>query len=176
MANITRQKVLIRHQQLAKKHGEVTANSAMRHLRSVYNFAAAKYDDFPPNPVAVLSPTRAWYPERRRRSVVSAHDLPKWWAGVMAEPDYSRDMLLISLFTGMRRSEISSLRWEYINLDERALHIPKTKNGDPLDLPLCDFLVDLLNQRKERVGSSPWGFPTEAAKDILLRLRSSPHE
>lgn len=48
MAAITRQMVLKKHQALALAHGETTANNAMRHLRSVYNFIAATEDDFPP--------------------------------------------------------------------------------------------------------------------------------
>ena len=32
---------------------------------------------------------RAWYRERRRQTLVSATDLPKWWKAVAAEPEYS---------------------------------------------------------------------------------------
>jgi integrase len=160
LTDITKQTVLKRHQRIGRENGLVTANNVMRHLRSIYNFTAAAHDEFPPNPVSILTQARAWFPERRRRGVVGAHDLPAWWAAVMEEPEYARDYLLIALFTGMRRNEIASLRWEYINLFERALHIPKTKNGDPLDLPLSDFLVDLFTARKEVSGASPWVFPS----------------
>ncbi|WP_375692113.1 tyrosine-type recombinase/integrase [Pseudooceanicola sp. LIPI14-2-Ac024] len=159
ITSVTRQMVLKRHQRIAKEHGQVTANNVMRHLRSVYNVTAAAHDEFPPNPVNILTQARAWYPERRRRGAVSAQDLPAWWAAVMEEPDYARDFLLIALFTGMRRNEIAALRWEQVNLEERALHIPKTKNGDPLDLPLADYLVTLLRNRKKQAGSITLGLP-----------------
>ena len=171
LAEITRQMVLVRHQKLGKKHGEVTANNTMRQLRSVYNFTAAAHEEFPPNPVAILTQARAWNPDKRRRTVVSAHDLPQWWAGVLEEPDYSRDMLLIALFTGMRRSEITSLRWEYLNLETKVLNIPKTKNGDPLDLPLSNFLVDLFEARKETVNYSPWVFPSTGRKGHIVETK-----
>lgn len=112
LTSITRQMVLKRHQAIGAERGQVTANNAMRHFRSVYNFTAATQDDFPPNPVMILTQARAWFPERRRRGVVSAQDLPVWWAAVLKEPDYSRDFLFMALFTGMRRSEIASLPWE----------------------------------------------------------------
>lgn len=171
VTSITRQMVLKRHQRIAKEHGEVTANNVMRHLRSVYNVTAAAYDEFPPNPVNILTQARAWYPERRRRGAVSAVDLPAWWAAVMDEPDYARDFLLIALFTGMRRNEIAALRWEQVNLEERALHIPKTKNGDPLDLPLTDFLVSLLHDRKAQCGRSPWVFPSSGRKGHIVETK-----
>lgn len=156
---ITRQMVLKRHQEIAKAHGETTANNVMRHLRSVYNFIAATEEDFPPNPVQILSQARAWYRERRRQTVVTALDLPMWWKAVMAEPEYSRDFLLLALFTGMRRGELSRLRWENVDLRARTLHLPTTKNGDPLSLPLAGFLVELLESRSRASGSSEWVFP-----------------
>lgn len=171
VTSITRQMVLKRHQRIAKDHGEVTANNVMRHFRSVYNVTAAAYDEFPPNPVNILTQARAWYPERRRRGAVSAADLPAWWAAVMDEPDYARDFLLIALFTGMRRNEIAALRWDQIDLEERALHIPRTKNGDPLDLPLADYLVTLLRNRKKQAGRSPWVFPSSGKKGHIVETK-----
>lgn len=156
---ITRQMVLKKHQEMSQKNGKVTANDSFRHFRSVYNFIAAAEDDFPPNPVSILSQARAWNKERRRQTIIEAKQLPAWWGAVMKEPDYARDFLLIALFTGMRRNEVASLRWEYIDLEDRKLHLPTTKNGDPLVLPLSDFLFDLLQQRKYEAGENPWVFP-----------------
>lgn len=171
VTSISRQMILKRHQRIAKANGEVTANNVMRHFRSIYNVTAAAHDEFPPNPVNILTQARAWYPERRRRGAVSANDLPAWWAAVMEEPDYARDFLLIALFTGMRRNEIAALRWEQVNLEERALHIPKTKNGDPLDLPLADYLVTLLRNRKKQAGRSPWVFPSSGKKGHIVETK-----
>ncbi len=167
----TRQMILKRHRRIAAEHGQVTANNVMRHLRSVYNFTAATFDEFPPNPVAILTQAGAWYHERRRRGAVPAHELPAWWAAVMQEPDYSRDVLLIALFTGMRRNEIISLRWEHVDIEERALHMPKTKNGDPLDLPLSDFLVNLLTARKRASKRSEWVFPSFGQTGHLVETK-----
>lgn len=177
MKEITRQMVLKKHQEIGKKHGETTANNVMRHYRSVYNFNSATRDDYPPNPVQILTQARAWFKERRRQTVVAAVDLPAWWKAVMAEPDYSRDFLLTALFTGMRRSEVMQLRWENVDLSAKTLHLPTTKNGDPLTLPLSEFLADLLAQRCEASQGSPWVFPGPGrtghlveSKKFLLRV------
>ncbi len=171
LAAITRPMVLKKHQQLAAAHGETTANNAMRHLRSVYNFIAATEDDFPPNPVQILSQARAWYRERRRQTLVSAMDLPAWWKAVLAEPEYSRDFLIMALFTGMRRGELSKLRWENVDLKARTLHLPTTKNGDPLNLPLSEFIADLLAERAKNTAGSPWVFPGPGKAGHLVETK-----
>ncbi|MEO0621842.1 MAG: tyrosine-type recombinase/integrase [Pseudomonadota bacterium] len=171
ISDITKQMVLTKHRDIARAHGETTANNAMRHLRSIYNFIAATKDEFPPNPVQILSQARAWYKERRRQTVVTAVDLPAWWKAVMAEPEYSRDFLLTALFTGMRRGELMKLRWENVDLKARTLHLPSTKNGDPLDLPLSEFLSDLLSERWARSNGSPWVFPGPGKSGHLVETK-----
>ena len=168
---ITRQMVLNKHQDIGKKHGETTANNVMRHFRSIYNFVAATQDDFPPNPVQILTQARAWYKERRRQTVITAADLPAWWEAVMAEPEYARDLLLTGLFTGMRRGELIKLRWENVDLKNKVLRLPTTKNGDPLNLPMSNFLADLLGERWARNNGSPWVFPGPGKSGHLIETK-----
>lgn len=172
LGEITRAMVLQRHQQLALTRGAVTANNVMRHLRSVYNFLASTVDDLPPNPVLVLTQARTWSPERRRQRLIPSHTLPDWYAAVVAEAPLARDYLLMALLTGMRRREIAGLRWENIDLKARTLTVPKTKNGDPLMLPLSSYLTRLLTERKLRAGGSPWVFPTQSASGHLEECKS----
>lgn len=173
IAGLGRQLVLAKHRAISEKHGNVTANNVMRHLRSVYNFSAAAYEDFPPNPVAILSQARAWHREQRRRSVIGAHQLPAWWSAVMGETEDARDVLLLALFTGMRRSEILSLAWERVDFDALTLTIPTTKNGDPLELPLSAFIADLLKARRDWTGQyRGWVFPSRSASGHIVETKS----
>lgn len=71
----------------------------------------------------------------------------------------------------MRRNEIAKLRWEHIDLKRRSLHLPRTKNGDPLDLPLSDFVADLLQQRSANRKKSPWVFPGPGKSGHLVETK-----
>lgn len=175
MSEITRQMVLKKHQDMSRANGKSTANGSFRHFRSVYNFIAATEDNFPSNPVGILSQARAWNTERRRQTIVEAKDLPAWWQAVLLEPDYARDFLLTALFTGMRRGEVQRLRWENVDLEGRKLHLPTTKNGDPLTLPLSGVLLDLLSQRRVNAGASPWVFPGSGADGHLVEPKKFVH-
>ncbi|GLS17281.1 integrase [Labrys miyagiensis] len=172
LREITRDMVLAQHRKISREHGAFSANAAMRHLRSVYNFIASLHEDLPPNPVQVLSRTRSWSPERRRRTMVAAHQLPAWWEAVQTETDDARDFLTIALFTGMRRNEIASLRWEDVDLIGQTLHLPRTKNGDPLILPLSGYLAGVIAARRERVGQSEWVFPGNGTTGHLVETKS----
>jgi integrase len=170
--DITRSMVLARHRKIGKEHGAITGNCVFRHLRSVFNFVASLHDEFPANPVQVLSKTRSWAPERRRRTLIAAHQLPAWWSSITAESDDARDFLLVALFTGMRRNEIATLRWENVDLIGRTLTVPKTKNGDPLVLPLSGYLADLIAKRRETVGQTEWVFPGPGATGHIVETKS----
>ncbi|HEV7414881.1 MAG TPA: integrase family protein [Tianweitania sediminis] len=172
MVEITRQMVLARHQKIAEERGRITANNVMRHLRSVYNFTAAAHEEFPPNPVTILTQARAWHREQRRRTLLTPKQLPAWWRAVMSETEDARDVLLVALFTGMRRTEVTSLRWDYLDFASATLTLPKTKNGDPLQLPMSDFLANLLSARRELVGQSEWVFPSRSAAGHIMETKS----
>lgn len=168
LIEITRQMVLKKHQEISKQRGDYIANNVMRHLRSIYNFTAATTDNFPPNPVIILTQARAWNKEKRRRTLIPIHKLKDWYSAVLQQEEHTRDFLLIAIFTGMRRSEITTLRWEHIDLEGKTLHIPKTKNGDPLDLPISSYLSEVFQNRFAITGDSEWVFPSTGATGHLV--------
>jgi integrase len=171
IGEISRRMVLDRHRKIGEENGLVTANNIMRHLRSIYNFTSAAHGELPANPVSILTQARAWNVERRRRNVVPAHGLPKWWRAVHEEEGYVRDFLIIALFTGMRRSEIARLRWEFIDFDGRTLRVPTTKNGDPLELPLSSFLFELLLARRDSDPEGEWVFPGRGESGHMVETK-----
>lgn len=168
---ISKDAVARRHQKLGAR-SPARANNAMRVLRALFNFARGQYEDaegnslFPENPVDRLSHTRGWYRVERRRTLIPKSALPAWFEAVFAlkqDPNDEQaqsvaDLLLLLLFTGLRRSEGMRLRWEAVDLKDRTLTIHETKNREPLTLPLSTFLADLLQQRA-KTAASPFVFP-----------------
>ena len=172
LREISHEMVLAKFRKINTEHGPITANNAFRHLRAIYNFVSSVHDEFPTNPVSVLSRTRSWAPERRRRTLVAPHQLPVFWQAVMGECPDARDFMLVALFSGMRRNEIAKLKWEYLDFAARTLEIPITKNGDPLLLPLSNFLFELFSRRREIAGQSEWVFPGSGASGHIVETKS----
>lgn len=60
---------------------------------------------------------------------------------------------LFAIETAMRCGEICGLTWPHVNLDQRYLHIPLTKNGSGRDVPLSSEAIRLLRQLPKEEGS-----------------------
>jgi integrase len=68
--------------------------------------------------------------------------------------------------TGARRTEIASLRWDYVDFERGALPLPDSKTGAkviPVGAPALDVLTKLL-----RSAASTWVFPASRGKGYHL--------
>ena len=188
---LTKQMMLHKHRELSETRGKAHANLCMRFLRAVLNFAKEVYDDprgqpiLPENPVRVLTTARAWNKVGRRQTYIKAPDLHAWYTAVQAlrnceltdpnlpgEGDYSMydtvaDFLELLLFTGLRRQEAITLRWQDVDLQHRTLTIRNTKNSEPLALPLSDHLLNLFAARQAGA-RNPYVFPGKDGNGYLI--------
>ena len=164
---ITRQDVEDRFNLITAKHGWAGANQTMSMLRSIYRRPCVDHESLR-NPVELwLAAGGRFNKMRRRRISTPAEVLPRWRAGIEAldlEPAV-RDIFLFGFYTGMRRGEIFSLRWERINLERRILRVDETKTGEPLELPITRQLAAIFERRLAETGSSGapakgWVFPS----------------
>lgn len=148
-----------------------------RALRAVYNFAYDNYRDdegiklLPDPPTIALSTKRQWHGLTRKNTRIRNHELGRWLRAVKdvrEEAEFSRDdhiaaicdALDMALFTGLRRGEVFGLEWDRVNIDGGYFWIDKTKNGEPLELPLTNTLLDILTRRKKhRVDNNNYVFP-----------------
>lgn len=164
---------------IAKRHSEfgirspARANSGMRLLRALFNFAAGEYEDAQgrslilENPVKRLSHTRAWYRVDRKQTVIKTHELPAWFKAVMEVKDERstgkssilRDYFLLLLFTGLRRQEAIELTWDRVDFKAKTITIKDTKNHQAHLLPMSDFIFNLFENRRAEQLDSLYVFP-----------------
>ena len=55
-------------------------------------------------------------------------------------------IVTLAVETGMRRSELASLTWDYIDLKKQTAHLPKTKTDEPRTVPLSQSAVKALKE------------------------------
>jgi integrase len=150
-----------------EENGAGAANNTMRVLRALFSFAAHRYETagkpiLTENPVAYLSRLKAWQKLPRRQTVLTVHQLKPWYEAVMSlEEESRRDLLIFLLFTGLRKGEAISLKWNDVDLDNGTVLIRDTKNRQPHMLPLSDYLQTLLERRSRSKNNNNYVFPGE---------------
>lgn len=77
------------------------------------------------------------------------------------------------LFTGMRRQEGLSLKWENVDFQEKVITVPETKSGRPLVIPMSEYVCALLEVRKKRTEDSIWVFPSRGKTGHLVEPKKS---
>ena len=160
------------------------ANTMIRVLRALYNYAMGQYVDSREqplilhNPTAIISHNKAWNREKPRVGVVKDYNLKGWYEGVMKLTEHeknlisanssevARDVFIFILFTGMRRNEVLTLKWEDIDLKDNTFTVAKTKNHEGLKLPLTWILLEVLERRKNDNGN-PYVFEGEKPNSHL---------
>lgn len=196
VARITRAMIKIRQRDLGRAVGPRSsaagatenANQIMRVLRSMLIFARDEYvteDERElrlPDGFATGFPKA--FPKKRRHRRIEDSDLAAWYEALhYLSSDSIRDMLILCLFTGLRRGESSNLTWDKVNLKDGIIMLAPadTKNHEPHRVYLSNFLVSLLQWRKDKsepeniyvfpshVNGKPIGEPKSAINKVTER-------
>ena len=103
------------------------------------------------------------HPERARDRFLYGDELRRIFRALEVTPnDVARDYVLLSLFTGARRGNVTAMRWEEVNWERAEWRIPTTKNGTPQSVPLIPEAIDVLRRRRAEVKDAPFVFPSTA--------------
>jgi integrase len=163
---------------IEKDASPTRANTMIRVLRALYNYAMVQYVDSQEeplilhNPTKIISHNKSWNREKGRTGVVKDYNLKAWFEGVMKLPEHDknkvksnssevvRDFFIFLMFTGLRRNEALELKWEDIDLREKSFTIEDTKNHETHKMPLTWLLLELLERRKNDNGN-PYVFVGE---------------
>ena len=164
---IARADVESRFNGITADHGWSAANRAMSLLRSVYRRPCVDHEGLR-NPVDLwLAGGGKFHRKTRRKISAPSEVLPCWRAGIEAEVNNPaiRDALWFGLYTGMRRDEVLTLRWDRVDMDALSFRVEETKTGVPLELPITDQLAAILERRRTAAADLPegvreWVFPS----------------
>lgn len=98
--------------------------------------------------------------ERSRTRWLDADEVGRLLEAVEKEENvYVRAAVKLCLYTGLRKSEVLSARWEHVNEERRELRVPERKSGEPLTVPLSPPAWEALRSVPRQKGS-PWLFPS----------------
>jgi hypothetical protein len=148
--DITPDMVKDRFKEITLNNGTYAANRAIGMLKYTMAHSIETLKRPAVNPVSGFK----WNKEHARREAMPPETIPAFIAALdNIKGDSGGDLYKLLLFTGLRKSEALKLQWSDVDLDKGSLYIADTKNGEPLNIPISGFVVDLLKARKERIYS-----------------------
>jgi integrase len=153
LRTISRKNILDLHAATGKKHGHVTANRMVTLIRTLFNWALNSCEWHGVNPASRIER----FSERSRERFLLPDEAKRLFEALKLEPSKDlQDFVVVALFTGARRNDILSMRWQDLNFETTSWTIPDPKSRVPYIVPLLPEVVEALKGRKKK---KDWVFP-----------------
>lgn len=168
LSAITKQEIQELHEKVRSVNGLYQANRLLSRIHGIYN-KAIEWGWEGANPAQGIKK----FKEKSRARFLHPDELPRFFESLDAEQnDTIRDYIYVSLFTGVRKTNVLEMRWEDIYLERREWLVPDTKNGEPLRVHLIEQVVDLLKTRQTKYGQGAWVFEGTGATGHLVEPKA----
>ena len=143
---------------ISDKTGPVAANNVIRFFRAVWKHHRRKYN-LGDSPTIIFTEegdsVKSWNAENRRTRYVHRNELGPWWRATerlrtdyIGDGDLAADFLQFAMLTGLRRREITRLKWQDINRRRKTFAIAENKSKRPHIVPLTEALEAILDRRE----------------------------
>ncbi len=147
-----------------------TINLELAVISHMFTKARKKYRLQVNNPVMDVEKPKISKSRNRRCSRIEQKILLKE-AAKYSKLDTMSIIIPLAIETAMRRAEIASLTWEYVDLEDGTAFLPDTKNGEPRTIPLSPYAIQLFRQCG--VKESGKVFPVTAVPPIFFIVPGS---
>ena len=170
---ITKKEVFDRFIKLTE-YSPTQANLTLKMFGSIWRFAQVhcSSDENPilkHNPVDVIPAKRGWNKAKVRTRHLDESNIHTYYSAVLnyfterslyddASKNAARDLVLFIMYTGCRRNEAQTLKWENVDMEKGLFVFKDPKNGDDHLLPMGNHLFEIIKQRYE-LKSNEYVFP-----------------
>jgi integrase len=151
LVDITRGKVEALHRSIGKEM-PVQANRVLALLSTMFSKATIWGYLKTENPCKGIRK----FKEVSRDRFLSAEELGRFFEALdLTENPSFKDFILLTLFTGARKSNVLGMRWKDIDFERSVWKIPGelSKNGDPMQIPLGPDVLEILMRRRSGASS-----------------------
>lgn len=172
--DITKKDVFDRFIKLTK-YSPSQANLTLKMFGSIWRFAQVhcSTDEDPilkQNPTDVIPAKRGWNKVKFRTRHLDESNIHTFYQAALnyyterslyndASKNAVRDLVMFIMYTGCRRNEAQTLKWENIDMEKGIFIFRDPKNGDDHLLPMGDHLFEIIKQRYE-LRSNEFVFPS----------------
>ena len=162
--SITKEEIQNIFNKLTVTTGKYGTNRYLDRLKAIFN-KGIEWGLLEKNPTNGIKKHKT----KARDRFITAEEKPKFFQAVEQEKNpVMRDFILVCLYTGARKSNVLSMRWEDISFINRTWYLAKTKNGDSQFVVLGDEALKIL-QEMAKTTKSDWVFPSKKSASGHLK-------
>jgi len=152
------------------RHTPTAANRVRSLLLTMFNLAEEWGDRSLTNPIRKIKK----YPENKRERRLTKEELTRLGA-VLKEAEKNNyhspsviGAIQLLLFTGARKNELLTLKWEYVDFEQECLHLPDSKTGKK-EVRLNSQAIKVL-RLLPHIKENPYVLPGRKKKSHLVNL------
>lgn len=154
LSDITSDDLKLLHRKISETAGNYTGNHCIVLLRTIYNYAIKeeRYDGKNPANAVKLNKKEA------RVRYLEHAELKRFMEALETyNNETARDVILMLLYTGVRKTNVFEMRWCDIDMDAKIWKIPQTKTDKNVTIALVEPAIELL-KRRQLNADSEWVF------------------
>lgn len=155
-------------QDVIKRGSPTVANDVLRMLKRLFDYAVVR-GIIEVNPAISFSAKDAGGKEQGRKRALSREELMMFFRALRNGRGISRENELafkIILALGVRKMELCAAEWSEFDLANEVWHLPgsRAKNGDDIDIPLPQPVIEWIKEIRLFAGDSRWLIPARRAQ------------
>ncbi|MCC8398357.1 MAG: site-specific integrase [Rickettsia endosymbiont of Labidopullus appendiculatus] len=165
IATITRNDIQKTFTYINNNSGPIAANRFYSLLSSMFN-RAIEWDFLMKTPTNAIEQNKEI---PRARYIATRKEMSRLLKAIAAEKNRTMaDFILMLLFTGARRGNVESMKWDSINFEDTTWYLAadETKPGETQRIHLVEYAITLLLERRKNENNPKaiWVFPSDTSK------------
>ncbi|WP_314141009.1 integrase arm-type DNA-binding domain-containing protein [Buttiauxella noackiae] len=155
-------------QDVLERGSPTVANDVLRMMKRIFDFAVVR-GVIEVNPAISFGSKDAGGKEEGRKRALSRDELIQFFKALRRGRGISRENELtfkILLALGVRKMELCAAEWAEFDLDAGVWCLPgaRAKNGDDIDIPLPEPVIEWIKEIRLFAGDSRWLIPARKAR------------
>lgn len=171
MVALTPQKIAQHRDQRLKEIKPSTVIRELAYFSSIINHARREWGININNPVAMVKKPQGGQGRNRILSDTELNLILEELKPVDRRSIWMQPFVRLALETAMRRGELLSLQWGWINFEKRTVTLPITKNGERRVVPLSSVAIEILSALPRSIDGRVFPVTHEVVSQAFNRAR-----
>jgi integrase len=171
MVALTPQKIAQHRDQRLKEIAPNTVTRELAYFSSIINHARREWGINISNPVLMVKRPASGQGRNRILSDTELDRILEELKPVDRKSIWMLPFVKLALETAMRRGELLSLQWAWINFEKRTVTLPLTKNGERRAVPLSSTAIEILMSLPRSIDGRVFPITHEVVSQAFNRAR-----